>query len=121
MSYLFLFISLNYINFFFFFFQAEDGIRDLLVTGVQTCVSDLGRAQPAVTFAAVVDQSSCAADVSWPGLARRGALPTASGHEGRAGQGVGSRYRRYSQRVARPEYRLFRRQPRRQCAGGEVQ
>src|SRR5574340_455105 len=23
--------------FFFFFFQAEDGIRDLLVTGVQTC------------------------------------------------------------------------------------
>src|SRR5438105_11916837 len=25
------------INFFFFFFQAEDGIRDPLVTGVQTC------------------------------------------------------------------------------------
>src|SRR2546427_6120118 len=25
------------INFFFFFFQAEDGIRDLTVTGVQTC------------------------------------------------------------------------------------
>src|SRR5574340_1075381 len=25
------------ICFFFFFFQAEDGIRDLLVTGVQTC------------------------------------------------------------------------------------
>src|SRR5206468_7449410 len=23
--------------FFFFFFQAEDGIRDLIVTGVQTC------------------------------------------------------------------------------------
>src|SRR5206468_10081455 len=23
---------------FFFFFQAEDGIRDLIVTGVQTCV-----------------------------------------------------------------------------------
>ena len=28
----------------FFFFQAEDGIRDLIVTGVQTCaLSDLGR------------------------------------------------------------------------------
>src|SRR3989441_2431668 len=27
--------------FFFFFFQAEDGIRDKLVTGVQTCSSDL--------------------------------------------------------------------------------
>src|SRR5216683_4045777 len=26
-----------YICFFFFFFQAEDGIRDLIVTGVQTC------------------------------------------------------------------------------------
>src|SRR5206468_9070224 len=25
------------IFFFFFFFQAEDGIRDLIVTGVQTC------------------------------------------------------------------------------------
>src|SRR6266853_2270529 len=24
-------------NYFFFFFQAEDGIRDLTVTGVQTC------------------------------------------------------------------------------------
>src|SRR2546421_4109606 len=26
-----------FILFFFFFFQAEDGIRDLIVTGVQTC------------------------------------------------------------------------------------
>src|SRR2546427_3375488 len=26
-----------YVSFFFFFFQAEDGIRDLTVTGVQTC------------------------------------------------------------------------------------
>ena len=26
-----------YVYFFFFFFQAEDGIRDDLVTGVQTC------------------------------------------------------------------------------------
>src|SRR5580700_11565065 len=25
------------VSFFFFFFQAEDGIRDLYVTGVQTC------------------------------------------------------------------------------------
>src|SRR5207248_7801309 len=27
----------NYFVFFFFFFQAEDGIRDRTVTGVQTC------------------------------------------------------------------------------------
>src|SRR3989440_3088334 len=26
-----------YVFFIFFFFQAEDGIRDLIVTGVQTC------------------------------------------------------------------------------------
>src|SRR2546430_10274225 len=28
---------LTWLIFFFFFFQAEDGIRDLTVTGVQTC------------------------------------------------------------------------------------
>src|SRR5206468_7784725 len=29
--------ALFFFFFFFFFFQAEDGIRDLIVTGVQTC------------------------------------------------------------------------------------
>src|SRR5687767_3316963 len=33
------------IFFFFFFFQAEDGIRDKLVTGVQTCALPISRAQ----------------------------------------------------------------------------
>src|SRR6266496_5291078 len=32
------------VNFFFFFFQAEDGIRDLYVTGVQTCALPIYRA-----------------------------------------------------------------------------
>src|SRR3989475_2826593 len=31
------YVSLCSLPFFFFFFQAEDGIRDLTVTGVQTC------------------------------------------------------------------------------------
>src|SRR2546427_4675954 len=31
--------------FFFFFFQAEDGIRDLTVTGVQTCALPIYRRQ----------------------------------------------------------------------------
>src|SRR2546430_3026979 len=31
---------------FFFFFQAEDGIRDLTVTGVQTCALPICRARP---------------------------------------------------------------------------
>src|SRR5256886_3998939 len=30
-----------------FFFQAEDGIRDLTVTGVQTCALPISRARPA--------------------------------------------------------------------------
>src|SRR2546428_6728492 len=30
---------------FFFFFQAEDGIRDLIVTGVQTCALPISLAQ----------------------------------------------------------------------------
>src|SRR5206468_5111172 len=33
----FLFFFFFIVLFFFFFFQAEDGIRDLIVTGVQTC------------------------------------------------------------------------------------
>src|SRR2546421_8256546 len=37
--------------FFFFFFQAEDGIRDLIVTGVQTC------ALPIFTISSVGVQS----------------------------------------------------------------
>src|SRR5229473_8374057 len=31
---------------FFFFFQAEDGIRDKLVTGVQTCALPISAASP---------------------------------------------------------------------------
>src|SRR2546430_3311989 len=31
------------LHFFFFFFQAEDGIRDLTVTGVQTCALPISR------------------------------------------------------------------------------
>src|SRR2546423_4576319 len=34
---------------FFFFFQAEDGIRDKLVTGVQTCALPILRIQPVRT------------------------------------------------------------------------
>src|SRR2546425_6444561 len=37
----------------FFFFQAEDGIRDKLVTGVQTCALPISRAKQAVGREAV--------------------------------------------------------------------
>src|SRR2546427_5057665 len=36
---------------FFFFFQAEDGIRDLTVTGVQTCALPISVAEPRVRAA----------------------------------------------------------------------
>src|SRR2546421_7911251 len=36
------FCSLVLSSLYFFFFQAEDGIRDLIVTGVDVCSSDLG-------------------------------------------------------------------------------
>src|SRR5206468_9382938 len=45
---IFLFFIYIFFFFFFFFFQAEDGIRDLIVTGVQTCalpISALGFAR----------------------------------------------------------------------------
>src|SRR5256886_5426867 len=38
-----------YALFFFFFFQAEDGIRDLTVTGVQTCALPISNGKPVET------------------------------------------------------------------------
>src|SRR3989441_4331704 len=43
-------VSLFY---FFFFFQAEDGIRDKLVTGVQTCALPISIPEATVAWAAV--------------------------------------------------------------------
>src|SRR5207244_7258488 len=39
-------IYLSHYIVFFFFFQAEDGIRDDLVTGVQTCALPISSASP---------------------------------------------------------------------------
>src|SRR2546421_884337 len=39
-----------YFSLFFFFFQAEDGIRDLIVTGVQTCALPISAAQAIEMF-----------------------------------------------------------------------
>src|SRR5687768_17793397 len=38
-----LYIRFILFSFFFFFFQAEDGIRDVAVTGVQTCAFPIWR------------------------------------------------------------------------------
>src|SRR5205823_11236105 len=59
----FLFLMFFICFFFFFFFQAEDGIRDKLVTGVQTC------ALPILVIAVVEGQrylvSMLGENVSW--------------------------------------------------------
>src|SRR6266496_6030599 len=41
--YYFFFVWIKVRSCFFFFFQAEDGIRDLYVTGVQTCALPISR------------------------------------------------------------------------------
>src|SRR2546429_4032434 len=40
----------------FFFFQAEDGIRDVAVTGVQTCALPISRGQPGALLAGQLRQ-----------------------------------------------------------------
>src|SRR5688572_30877901 len=54
------------LRFFFFFFQAEDGIRDLTVTGVQTCALPifLERMRAARTMAVVIDEYGGTAGVA---------------------------------------------------------
>src|SRR5438874_8128335 len=43
--------------FFFFFFQAEDGIRDLYVTGVQTCALPIWTGEPSSTLQVLIDNA----------------------------------------------------------------
>src|SRR2546421_6702806 len=44
-------ITIGYVRYiFFFFFQAEDGIRDLIVTGVQTCALPISLRRSASLF-----------------------------------------------------------------------
>src|SRR2546427_3935394 len=42
-------------TFFFFFFQAEDGIRDLTVTGVQTCALPIYPQKPRLVVEVVLE------------------------------------------------------------------
>src|SRR3712207_8675369 len=43
---------------FYFFFQAEDGIRDIGVTGVQTCALPIFRPGDTIAYAATIQQLS---------------------------------------------------------------
>src|SRR5216683_6535474 len=48
--------------FFFFFFQAEDGIRDLIVTGVQTCALPISETISAALLHDTVEDTKLTAD-----------------------------------------------------------
>src|SRR3989441_10342778 len=49
-------MSICRVCFFFFFFQAEDGIRDKLVTGVQTCALPIALVDELNRLVVVADQ-----------------------------------------------------------------
>src|SRR2546430_6484254 len=68
-------------SFFFFFFQAEDGIRDLTVTGVQTCALPISERVKIASARSVPPRlarvSDRSADVAVYRLAGPGALAVA--------------------------------------------
>src|SRR6266496_5752657 len=62
----------------FFFFQAEDGIRDLYVTGVQTCALPISSGAPSVAGSRP-DGSAMPTDAANPDGASRSARNWVSG------------------------------------------
>src|SRR2546430_10410622 len=53
---------------FFFFFQAEDGIRDLTVTGVQTCALPISRCLAASLVVSGLRRNALVRDGPWDRL-----------------------------------------------------
>src|SRR2546430_3135859 len=51
------------LSLFFFFFQAEDGIRDLTVTGVQTCALPISLVLGKLDGAYILASETCALDL----------------------------------------------------------
>src|SRR5215469_17282366 len=51
--------------FFFFFFQAEDGIRDLYVTGVQTCALPISSEERSAIFSVLVPHTGAVVEAAW--------------------------------------------------------
>src|SRR2546421_8623087 len=68
-----------FLHLFFFFFQAEDGIRDLIVTGVQTC---------ALPISGSGGPSARSREAGARSRTRRGRLGSGATGRGNAGLGV---------------------------------
>src|SRR2546429_4020088 len=60
---------------FFFFFQAEDGIRDVAVTGVQTCALPILLVAVTVRFVVHVSAQTCTTCTNPPQLGRQDTWP----------------------------------------------
>src|SRR3989442_8032999 len=56
-----LFSEVRHVDYFFFFFQAEDGIRDADVTGVQTCALPIFAASALLELSGLVTDNAKAA------------------------------------------------------------
>src|SRR5687767_15453384 len=73
--------------FFFFFFQAEDGIRDKLVTGVQTCALPIcspnprSKARTSSSCAASAASRSYSSRMSWVSWSAGSTKPAARSEE----------------------------------------
>src|SRR2546428_1873037 len=79
-SFFFFFIAFIF-YIFFFFFQAEDGIRDLIVTGVQTCALPIFQSDGSpcpVLYEPAMGRLAIPLDWRWPELYER-VLVLASG------------------------------------------
>src|SRR5206468_6840939 len=74
----------------FFFFQAEDGIRDLIVTGVQTCALPISAPRSSARSACTA--SCTASSRCWR---RRAASASARSEERRVGKECRSRWSPY--------------------------
>src|SRR6266581_6837739 len=70
---------------FFFFFQAEDGIRDGRVTGVQTCALPISTGPP----------TRCGTGTSWARTPRAGRWSWSRSEERRVGKECRSRWSAY--------------------------
>src|SRR2546430_12542135 len=75
-------IQVRLVEEWFFFFQAEDGIRDLTVTGVQTCALPISSTGAGPAGAASSKGGAIQARPRAHGLLRRAYLPRRQGDEG---------------------------------------
>src|SRR5947207_6055896 len=83
-----------FLAFVFFFFQAEDGIRDHCVTGVQTCALPISELQPGPDAVAVGRDGVHQAEALGRGERKTGDIPPGScrSEERRVGKECRSRW-----------------------------